>query len=267
MTSGSKAVKHTAKTVLKNNFLSVMFSCSIFLFTFFIILYLSYFLGVVLGVIASDVLFISLSVLVTFPLLLGVFRFVWRLLLDAKDTPIAIFYYFCGKEEYLKSLRFFLKVFAKCIIPAVFFFIPSLTVQVIVNGKIFEWLDVSIPLWTANLEYVYLFLRSLAYILLIIYVLKYYLAPYLIVSDENMDIDEVLNMSKIISRKTMVDFIYLFFSFALWIFLSVLVIPLIFTLPYFLTSYAVHYRYAVADYNKHIEESKCEEFPTYVAGA
>ncbi len=267
MTSGSKAVKHTAKTVLKNNLLSVMFGCSIFLFTFFIVSYVSHFLGVVAGTIASEVIYISLSVLVIFPLLLGLFRFVWRLLLDAKDVPIAVFYYFCGMDEYIKSLKFFLKVFAKCIIPAIFFFLPSLAVQVILSGKIFEWLDVSIPLWSANLEYVYLFLRSLAYILLIIYMLKYYLAPFLIVSDENMDIDEALNMSKIISRKTTVDFIYLFFSFAFWILLSVPVIPLIFTLPYFLTSYAVHYRYAVADYNRHIEESMSNEFPTYVAGA
>ena len=56
------------------------------------------------------------------------------------------------------------------------------------------------------------------------------------------------------------------FSFIGWIILSFLVIPLVFTLPYFLTSYAVHFRFAVAEYNKHVEESIADEFPTFVAG-
>ncbi len=266
MTAGSKAVKHTAKTALKNNLLSSIFSCSIFLFTVFIIIYVSHFLGVVAGEIASTVLHISLNILITLPLVLGLFRFFWRILFDAKDAPIAVFYYFSDKNQYTKALKFFLKLISKCIIPAIIFFLPAVAVQIVVNGKVFELLDISIPLWSANLEYVYLFLRSLAYILLIFYMLKYYLSPFLIVSDENMDIDEALNMSTIISRKTTVDFVYLFFSFILWILVSVLVIPLIFTIPYILTSYAVHFRFAVAEYNKHIEKSMVEEFPTYVTG-
>ena len=82
--------------------------------------------------------------------------------------------------------------------------------------------------------------------------LRFYIAPILFVADENMDVSETLHMSTVISRKSSLDFIYLISSFIGWILISVLVIPLIFTLPYILTSYAVHVRFAIAEYNKHI---------------
>jgi uncharacterized membrane protein YccF (DUF307 family) len=65
-----------------------------------------------------------------------------------------------------------------------------------------------------------------------------------------MDVYEAIHKSTLLSRATSIDFLGLLLSFFGWILLSVTVIPLIFTLPYFLTSYMVHSRFAVANYNK-----------------
>ena len=67
-------------------------------------------------------------------------------------------------------------------------------------------------------------------------------------------------MSTVISKKSGIDFVYLLFSFLGWMFLSLLVIPLIFTLPYMITSYAVHVRFAVAEYNRYIEEREKKNY-------
>ena len=93
------------------------------------------------------------------------------------------------------------------------------------------------------------------------------MAPLFFVADDNIDANEAMHMSTVISRKTSIDFVYLCFSFIGWLLLSILIVPLIFTLPYMLTSYAVHIRFAVAEYNRHIEQINKIDFPEFTAGA
>ena len=95
---------------------------------------------------------------------------------------------------------------------------------------------------------------------------RYYIAPFLLIADEDMDAAEAIHMSDVISKSTMLDFIYLFFSLLGWIILSVLVIPIMFTLPYIITSVSVHTRFAIAEYNKRVDKQNSDTFPTYVAG-
>ena len=95
-------------------------------------------------------------------------------------------------------------------------------------------------------------------IILIAIMLKYYLAPFLFVADEDMDVMEAIHKSTVLTRATAVDFLILVLSFLGWILLSVLVMPLIFTLPYMVMSYVVHSRFAVANYNKVVKEFKKE---------
>lgn len=266
MTAGNRVIKITAKTALKNNMLRSVFSSAILIFCVLICTYVSYLIGIVGGSITSTVFSVLFTVFLNVPLCLGVLRYFWRLLFSAEDNPVSVFYYFSEKALYLKSLKLIFSLILKAFLPALILAVPVIGLWSVSKGLIFELADVSIPLWTANLTYIYTFVRSLAIIVLIIYMLKFYLAPLFIIADENMDIDEALHMSTVISKKTLVDFIYLFFSFLGWILLSLLVIPLIFTLPYMLTAYAVHFRFAVADYNKHIENNIGDEFPTFVAG-
>ena len=51
-----------------------------------------------------------------------------------------------------------------------------------------------------------------------------------------------------------------------WILLSVLVIPVIFTIPYFIIAYLVYASYAVSSYNEKIFKNNQGNIPTYVAG-
>lgn len=253
MNAGNRAVKITAKTALKNNMLRSIFSVSIIIFSVFICTYLSYLVGIIFGGIVSALFSIAFTLLIIIPLCLGVLRFFWRILFSVEDNPVSSFYYFSSKKLYFKSLSFILILLLKVIPPAIILAIPVFGVWLVSKGSIFELANMSIPLWTANLSYIFIFLRSLAVILLILYMIKYYMAPLFFVADENMDSAECFHMSTVISKKTSLDFSFLLISFWGWILLSMLIIPLIFTLPYMITSFAVHFRFAVAEYNKHIE--------------
>lgn len=266
MSANSRVVKITAKATLKNRFVSSVFSALSLIFCCFIGVFSTSYISLVVGDIVSTVLLLLYSFFLSVPLFFGVLRFFWRMLFSSNDNPVSVFYYFSEKTIYLKCLKLTLKLVLKAIIPAIILFIPVFGLWLVSKGSIFEMINVSIPLWTANLTYIFIFVRTLAIILLVIHMFKYYLAPLFFIADENMDLDEVMHMSTVISKKSSIDFSYLIFSFSGWIILSLLVIPLVFTLPYFFSAYTVHFRFAVAEYNKHVEETVNNDFSFFAAG-
>ncbi|MBE6808348.1 MAG: DUF975 family protein [Ruminococcaceae bacterium] len=260
MIGGSKAVKITAKTTLKGNWLKLIFAVGAFLFCCFICDYSAGILSYT-GVYALSVAISALlTVFVLAPILLGLIRFVWRILFDADDSPVSIFYYLSDKKLYRKAVKFIWAIIIKALPAALILYFPIILFWFFTQGFFYEMFGLVTPLWTANLNTVIIIADVFAFVALVFYMLRFYLAPILFVADENMDIHETLLMSTVISKKTSLDFIYLFFSFLGWVALSLLIIPLIFTLPYMLTAYAVHVRFAVAEYNKIIGTAVAEEF-------
>ena len=123
-----------------------------------------------------------------------------------------------------------------------------------------------IPIWTTNLSFFISFLKFFTVTATVFAMLKYYLAPMLAVADENMEIAEALHLSTIISKKTLLDFIFLLFGFWGWLLISVLVIPLIYSIPYFILSYLIHCSFAVQNFNSEIAKLNHDDVPTFVAG-
>ena len=149
---------------------------------------------------------------------------------------------------------------------AIIFLIPYIAVAVISNIEIYKFLDIPIPLWTTNLSNITAFLGYIALIGTLFLMLKYYLAPMLIIADENMDVNEAIHMSVVISKNTTLDFIYLAFNMIGWILLSLLFIPLLYTLPLFMMVYLTHCSFAVNEYNERINKINNENFQSFMAG-
>ena len=92
---------------------------------------------------------------------------------------------------------------------------------------------------------------------------KYYVSPMVYACCPDMHWTEVFYVSKHISRQTTGAFLVLLVGFIGWFAVSLLGVPIIFTLPYFLSAYAVHCRYAFHHYNKRINALKETEFPEF----
>ena len=252
MTSGSKIVKITAQTALKGNILKTIFTVCVFLFCYFICNYSAGIFSYTGNYTFTYILFTLMSIFIIAPLFLGLLRYIWRILFSANDNPILVFYYFSEKTKYIKALNFIFHFIFKAIPMAILIFSPTFVVWILSQKFIYELFDIATPIWTSNLNSILRILVVFAIVSLVFYMLRFYIAPILFVADEKSDVSEILHMSTVIARKSSLDFIYLISSFIGWILISVLVIPLIFTLPYILTSYAVHVRFAIAEYNKHI---------------
>ena len=263
MTVGSNVVKITAKSALKDKWLKSVFACCIYLFAHFICVYSASILGFMLNETVYYAIFAVLGFFLLLPLMLGVVRYFWRLIMGADDSPINVFYYLSCREQYLRALRLFFALLVRIALISVVVLLPAIAVWIISNPEIYEMFDVAIPIWSSNLNTIWAFLGSISVFVIISLSVKYYLAPLLIVADESMEIEEAIVMSKIIAKKTHIDFIFLVFSFIGWILLSLLVIPLVFTLPYIITSYAVHCRFAIADYNMFINKQNQSSYGFY----
>lgn len=264
MTVATSVIKLTAKTTLKDNWVAPIAAVLTLVFSVFICIISADYLGYISTPTVSYVVLSVMGVFLLLPLFFGIVRVFWRMLFSTNDRPIAVFYYFSGKQYYRRALKLSLKLTFRFLIVGALMFLPAFVTDIFSGVKIYDWLNISIPLWTSNLFYATVFLRTVAFVLLLFYMARYYLAPFLMVADENMDIDEAIHMSVIIAKNTLLDFLYLMFSFFGWILLSLLCFPLLFTAPYILTSIAVHVRFAIADYNKKTERNVgFNGFPTY----
>lgn len=264
MVSSTNAVKSTAKTAMKNNYLHCAACCTVFIFAALLAVCISDTVGIILNGFVAAFISVLLSVFLLAPLFLGLLRFFYRLIFGQCDDIIGIFYYFSSKKLYIHSLKFILLLFWKVFIVGFVLMLPAIAAQILAGNRIYELMGISTPLWASNIWMLPVFLKSAALVFLFFITLKYYLSPFLFVADGKMDTEEALHISRVISRRTSFDFFYLILSFILWILLSLLLIPIVFTLPYFVASYSVHCRFAVTQYNRTIGQIN-EEAPTYSA--
>lgn len=260
MTAGSNVVKITAKTALKNNWLKCIAACCVYLFGHFACQFSASLLSIPFGDSVTYVIYFASLFFLLFPLLIGLIRYFWRMIMGADDSPISVFNYFLSSQLYLKALRLIFSITARVALIALIVLLPAIAVWLFSNPVVYETFDVAIPIWSSNLNSIGLLLSTVSLLVIISLSIKYYLAIILFVADENMEVDEAIHMSKIISKNTQFDFIFLGFSLLGWILLSLLVIPLVFTMPYIITCFAVHCRFAIADYNIFVENQNKTNF-------
>lgn len=266
MTVGISSIKNEAKNALKGKWVSSIIASLVFLFSILIIINIGWALSLVVGDIASYVIVFVLCVILCGPLAIGLIRYFRRMYGGMDETPAASFYYFSTKTAFLKSLKFCVLLAIRLVVFAVIYHLPAILLYIISNPELYEFLKAPIPMWSQHLKPLTDFLTTIGTVLTAFSLSKFYLAPFLVVVDDGMDVEEALHMSTVISKHTVMDFVFLLFSLILWLVISVLYIPLLFTLPYFIMCYIAHSLYAVNDYNEQIKKINDDNLPSFVAG-
>ena len=256
MSVSSAAVKETAKERLKDNYLKTFVASLSVIFAWLITISIGSVLSGITGDIIATVILVALNVFLIAPLGLGLLKYIWKIGLGVVDGPVAIFYWFSDKNLYIKSIKFILHFVLKLLIWLLVLNIPSFLLFAFSKTFFFELFNIAPPVWTASLDFYSVILRNISFALVCLIMLKYYMAPVLFIADENANAEECMYNSSVISRKTAFDFISLIFNQAHIVLLSLLVLPMPFTLPYLLSYYVTHTRFAVEEYNLHIENIK-----------
>lgn len=266
MINSSKSIKKASRKIFGENAVASILATCICLFVYFIIYIATAIFAFSSMEIVATILFLVCGVLFLGPIILGLIRFFNRTLINEKDNPISVFYYFTSKRKYLKSLSFILLFFGKILFRGVLLYLPAIFIWFFATDTFYSFFNLNIPFWSSNLQPFIIGINVIASVFFIFYIIKLYLAPCLFVIDENMDVDECFLMSKVISKKSSVDYIFMAFSFFGWIILSVLWVPLIFTVPYFLIAYLIHSRQAIYEYNSHVDTLQQNNIQQYYEG-
>ncbi len=253
MITGTKAVKINAKNIIKAYIAPCFFAGLVFLFSYFGFYMLCSIFAYINMPTVANILLWAIILFIISPLFMGLLRFYWCLMFDKLNNPISIFFYLSEKKLYLKTLKLVFSLILRFISRYILYMLPAIIVSVLAAHPFYAAFDISMPLWVGYFSHIKNGLVVLGFIGTFFSMLKFYLAPMLFVINDNIDIDEAINMSGIISKKSSTDFIYLFMSLILWIIASVFVLPLIFTIPYFCLCYLIHSKSAIAEYNTHIQ--------------
>ena len=265
MNISSAIVKKTAIIALKNKYTSGVVSAAVYMFTWLIGIFVAELIGTALGGAMSAVFIILFLLLLMLPLTMGLVYWSVRVIFVGDCEPLIIFRCFSSKSDYLRALKLWLPITGNALFSGFLLFLPGIFADMAASGKIFTVFGAQIPLWASSLWGVSAVLKFIASICLIFVLLKFYLAPFLLVADEKMQPLEAIHMSKIIAMRSRKSFIRLLFSFAGYIIACIFMIPTIFVFPYFITSYAVHCRFAIAAYNKNIDRINQKNIPSFEA--
>ena len=266
MTVSISAVKSQAKKALFGNWVIAIVSALTVIFSFLMIQNIAWVFSLVLGDVVANFIMILLTVLLCGPLALGVFRLFWRLHGGLVESPANAFYYFSSTARYYKAIKLCFMLSLRLLMFAAVFYLPAILLYIISSPDLYDFLKMPIPMWSQYLQHLVNFFSSIGAVLIISSMLRFYLAPVLVIADDEMDAEEAVHMSAVIAKTSFTDFIFLAFSLLFWIIISLLFIPLIFTLPYFIMCYVVHSKVAIKDYNERIKKLIDDKLPSFVAG-
>lgn len=263
MLAPSPIIKKTARTALSGHFLQGVAVSCVLIFACFIGVLVASIVSVFAGMAGYVIFLVACYFFAISPLALGALCFFRRLLWGQSDNVLIIFKYFSSAEEYKRALHLTLILTVKLVSAGIILFLPCLVVWMLSSEWFYSVFGLSFPVWTSSLWTLNSFLAIIAAFALMFVMLKYYMAPFLLVCDDNMHPAEAVNMSSIISKRTGADFFGLVLNFAGWIILSLFVAPLVFTVPYFMASYGVHCRYAITAYNRDVDIFNSKDTPFY----
>ena len=265
MNISSMVVKKTARTALKGNYFKGVVASTIIAFVWIVLSVCASYAGTFAGIAVANLAFILFLMFLMIPLILGFVYFSVRLIFSNDCDPVTVVKYFSNRRDYFKALKLSLTLTGNMLFYSFVFFLPVAICNYVASGEFFKTLGMQIPVWASGVWVVSYILRILATVLFINVMLKFYLAPFLISANEDMDPFEALHISKTIAFASKREFIFLILSFALYIIACVFVLPLIFIFPYFAVAYAVHCRYAVAEYNKNVDKTNSNNAPSFEA--
>ena len=265
MNISNSAVKKTAAFSLKNKYASGIIAACIYVFSLFILSVCAGFAAVLFGAAGMYIMTVLLVIFLLLPLTFGYIYRGAALIFTGDSEPLLMFKYFSSKKDYFKALKMSFFLTGNAIFTYVLLAIPAIFCGLLENGQLFTLFGAQIPIWVSNLSPLTSILKIAALVLTVILMLKYYLSPFLMAADEEMDPLEAINTSKIISTRSKWSFLKLILSFIGYIIACFLIVPIIFIFPYFNASYNVHCRFAVTAYNKVVDSMDRPAVPNFNA--
>ncbi len=187
----------------------------------------------------------------------GIVDWNYSVISDKNSDFLNIFSYFSSFKKVLLSWYISLQLFLRKIFWTILIFSPSILIfswsilatvyQNKVNNKVLIPFGYILALCLA----------IIAFVICLIFLQRYALARYLIISGECNKVRKAIKLSIKIMNGKKAEYLWLICSFIGWFLTCIFVLPLFFVLPYFNISLTLYYRYLIEqfNYNKNLIEN------------
>lgn len=269
----SYIIKKTAHNALKNNWIKSITVSLILLVT---VMFSTFFQELVfqiisaanlttIGIFNAESVINTVSVAIelllilcfVFPLLLGIFRYFWQLTDYSEVNVSEIFYYFSSKKLYKRAVKTFLHLFVRIFLIFLVCLSPCIIIKTLTSVSFYSFVGISVPASLISVDFINNWALFFGIVVGVIVSSYYFLVPAIITANEQTEVLKAFKLSRKVTAGNIGHFIKFVLSFAGWLLLSLLAFPIIFTLPYFLASYAEFSRTVIKINN---EKSQTTEY-------
>lgn len=188
------------------------------------------------------------SLLVILPLVFGVLRWFW-LITSCKDADIIeIFHFFSNTKLFFKTLKIAFSVIWRIIVAAVVCFLPSVVCNQLLRPEIYNYFGFAMPIWLSGLFPLVSLLIIWGFASFILWIARYALIYTVIFNEPELSAKQTIKKSILLSHGRRLRLVAFVFSFAGWVALSLLVLPILFVVPFIFAALCVYgreeYRFA-----------------------
>lgn len=184
------------------------------------------------------------SLAVMFPLIFGVMRWFW-MVTGGSDPDIGeIFNFFSEPKKFFKSLGISIGIYLRLSIGTVICFLPYIVMSIFTQPDIYNQLGFDMPIVMESLNSIVGILKFLGFAAMVLWVSSFALFYSVMLSEPELSARKTLKKAAKMSHGLRFNFVTFILSFFGWFMLSVFVLPLLFFVPYFLSSLAVYGREA-----------------------
>lgn len=182
------------------------------------------------------------SFLVIFPLTFGVMRWFWAVTGGSSVSVGDIFYYFSCPKIFFKTLSLSIRLYIMLVIGAIVCFLPYILLGIATSPYLYDSLGVSMPIVMNGLLPLVSFFELFGFLAFLMWISMYLLCYTVIFAEPEISSGEIIRRTVKVTKGFRFNTVGFFFSFFGWLLLSLLAVPLIFTVPYLLASFAVYGR-------------------------
>ena len=182
------------------------------------------------------------TLIIMLPLLFGTLRWFW-LVTGGGDPGVGeVFHYFSSARSFFKALGISVSIFWRLVLGAVLCFAPYAIVSVLTNSEFYDFIGISMPTYMSSLYSIGTILETLGFFLLLLWISGYALFYVAMFSNPELSTRQTLKLTASLSKQNRMRFVGFFLSFLGWILFSFFMLPLLFFVPFFMSSLCIYGR-------------------------
>lgn len=255
-------LKSNARGTLKSNWIkAILVSVSMLA----MVIFCEYFCGAVSAVLNTDYYFsffnpVSITKVTAFadiavtllrivmasfllaPVMLGTMRFFYALF-DNKNISVSeMFYFFSSKKSLFFAVKVYFSFLWRFLLIVLVCFLPYNILSLLTSVDFYNSLGVTAPVWLVTGTTFNQVFFIIGVIFSVLLNLSMFFVPFLSAVCSEMKVNEVFKISRKVAKRYYAYFLSFILSFAGWMFLSIFAFPVIYTLPFFICSFAAFCR-------------------------